>query len=319
MKKKESKVKSISPLGRSSTHIRHFLALTHSSYGNLFMDALYNAAHCASIASEQTDLSADEDLTDRTFNFRLPGLNLDYMSYAMFSLAQRDPQALLNNPTLQAVANDVFSIFFQHYASFNVTLADGGRVFQPIGATLPFGLPPIINDSQQVASYQDTDVWSNINRTVEAIVRTPVNELVMSTVAVILCLAILVFLACITVLVYFPYAAYFKGLPRDVDTLASVIAFVYDSPKLQEWVAANEDILFTGDSTTWRRKMGNSKRGEYFNLEMNGSRTADKGLDEVTAGLGFFRGEQGVARWGVEIEPVVHADPKHPYTALVAS
>lgn len=46
-----------------------------------------------------------------------------------------------------------------------------------------------------------------------------------------------------------------------------------------------------------------------------------EGLDEVTTELGFFRGEPGVARrgGGVELEPVVHANPKHPYTALVAS
>lgn len=36
-------------------------------------------------------------------------------------------------------------------------------------------------------------------------------------------------------------------------------------------------------------------------------------------GLGFFRGEKGVVRWGIELELVVHANPKHPYTALLAS
>lgn len=58
---------------------------------------------------------------------------------------------------------------------------------------------------------------------------TPVNELVMSPTAVILCFAILASLACVAVLVYFPYATYFKGLPGDVDTLASIIALIYDS------------------------------------------------------------------------------------------
>ena len=297
------------------------------------MDALYNAAHCASLASVGIAPSPDEDLTDNTFNFRLPGLNLDYMSYAMFSIVQRNPEALLNHLTLQAAAKDVFSTFFQHYASTNVTLAEGGRVFQPIGATLPFGLPPIINDSGQVTSYQDTDVRTSTNRTVEAIAHIPVNELVMSPTAVFLSLAILAFLACIAVLVYFPYAAYFKGLPRDVDTLASVIAFVYDSPKLQEWVAANEHTLYPGESATRRWKTGNARRGDYSNLEVDGGRAAGKGLDEVTVGLGLLRGWQGVGggggafsrappgapTWGVEIEPVVHADPKHPYTAFTAS
>lgn len=58
----------------------------------------------------------------------------------------------------------------------------------------------------------------------------PINELVTSPTAVFLFLAILAFLARVAVLVYFPYVVYFKGLPRDVETLASVIAFVFDSP-----------------------------------------------------------------------------------------
>lgn len=226
------------------------------------MQALYNAARCADIGDSA--VSFDEDLSDKTFNFRLPGLNLGYMSYGMFSLVQRDPQALLDPTTLQNVANDVFSTFSQHYASINVTPADGGNVFQPIGARLPFGLPPIINITTGVTtSYQDTAVPTNTSRTVEAIVHIPINELIMPPIAVNLSLALLAFLACITVLVYFPYASYFKGLPRDVGTLASVIAFVYDSPKLQEWVAANEHTLFPGESATRRRKNGNVKRIDY--------------------------------------------------------
>ena len=149
----------------------------------------------------------------------------------MFSLVQWNPHALSDHMILQTVVKDVFSTFCRHYVSNLATLADGGRFFQPIGATLPFGLPPIINSSNvfRNSSYQDTDVRTSTNKTVEAIVHTPVNELVMSSTAVILCFAILASLACVAVLVYFPYAAYFKGLPTDVDTLASIIALVYDS------------------------------------------------------------------------------------------
>ena len=209
------------------------------SYGTVFMDALLTAANRSNIGwgqfYDEMKTDKEEDLTDKTFNFRLPGLNSDYMSYAMFSLVQRNPQALLDHTTLQTTAQEVFTTFFQHYASDNVTLADGGRVFQPIGATLPVDLPPIVNVSYNssdarykftASSYQDTDVRTSTNRSVEAAVHTSVNEHVMSSTAVFLCLAILAFLICIAVLVYFPYASYFKGLPRDVDTLASVIAFV---------------------------------------------------------------------------------------------
>ena len=282
------------------------------------MEALYNAAHCSDIGAGKVDGPVpEENLSDKTFNFRLPGLNLDYMSFAMFSLVQRNPQALLDPITLQTVANDVFSTFFQHYATANVTLADGGNVFQSIGATLPFGLPPIVNaSSDQVNSFNhDPDVRANTSRTVKAIVNTPVVELVFSPVAANLSLAILAFLAFITVLVYFPYASYFKGLPSDVGTLASVIAFVYDSPRLQEWVAANEHTLFSGKPA---RKKGNVKCEDDNQTEKEGSQAVSD-MDEVTVGLGFFRGDKGVARWGVELEPVVHANPKHPCTTLIAS
>ena len=286
------------------------------------MDALYNAARLGRIGDGLPDASdyGDEDLTDRTFNFRLRGLNVDYMSYTMFSLVQRKPQALLDHNTLQNAANEVFSSCFQHYASKNVTLVDGGRVFQPIGATLPFGLTPILNFSNdRASSYQDTDVHTVTNSTNEATVHQPTNELVMSPTAVFLCLAVLVFLACIAVLVYFPYAAYFKGLPRDVESLASIIALVYNSPKLRDWVAANEDKIFSsGRSATRRWRTYSSKHGNFGKLERNRS-GAGNGQGEVTTGLGFFQGEKGVARWGVELEPVVHANPKHPYTALAAS
>ena len=311
-------VKSMSLSGRLLPCSQHFHTLTHRSFGALFMDALYNAAHCSNIGAGTVDGPvAEEDLSDKTFNFRLPGLNLDYMSFAMFSLVQRNPQALLDPMTLQTVANDVFSTFFQHYATTNVTLADGGNVFQSIGATLPFGLPPIINASNDRGNpfYQNTDVRANTSRTVKAVVSTPVTGLVFSPVAASLSLAILAFLAFITVLVYFPYASYFKGLPRDVGTLASVIAFVYDSPRLQKWVTANEHTLFSGEPA---RKNGNVKCGNHSQMKRKGSGAASK-LDEVTVGLGFFRGDKGVARWGVELEPVVHANPKHPYTTLAGS
>lgn len=273
------------------------------------MSSLYNAADCAQLGlnlhtpvvygTEPTCTSFFyEDLTDKTFNFRLPGLNVDYMSYAIYSLALRNSSAILDPLMLHQLANRTFSTLFQHYASTDVTLTDGGRVFQPVGATLPFGLPPILSPNdltgQNLSTYQDKNIPSYTNRTTKVFIHTPVEQLVISPVAFILCLAILLYLAIVTVLVYFPYAAYFKALPRDVESLASIIAFVYDSPRLRQWVLDNEHLLTdTGD----RKK---------------------DALDEVTMGLGYFRGKQGVARLGIELEPVLHGNRRHPYAALTA-
>ena len=194
----------------------------------------------------------DEDMTDKTFNFRLRGLNLNYMSYAMYSLAKRNSAALLDLSTLQTLSNIVFSTFFQHYASNNITVGEGGRTFQPIAATLPVGLPLIVNNNDdKPSSYQDTITPSYANRTIQAVVHINVEQLVMFPAAVFLCLAILVFLAVTTILVYFPYATYFKALPRDVETLVSVLAFVYDSPRLREWIIQNENLLDAGRPNDW--------------------------------------------------------------------
>lgn len=284
------------------------------------MDAIANAADIARLGMGELSRIgySGEDLSDQTFNFRLPGLNLDFMSYAIYALADQNPRALLNPSTFESYANTVFSTFFQHYASTNVSMTAGGRVFQPIGADVPFGLPPIYNGTQ-LSSHQTINVPSTSNRSVEAIVHRPVEQLVMSPATVILCLIILSFLTCIAILVYFPYSAHFKALPRDVETLASAIAFVYNSPKLQHWLAANEHLLDrkAGGRRFWNRDR--ARRGTYKSTAMTEGQDLGDGLDEVVTGLGFFRGEQGISRWGVEIEPLIHDDPKTPYTALVAN
>lgn len=298
--------------------------LTINSYGTLFMGAIKNAADIARLGGDVFRGGyGDEDLSDKTFNFRLPGLNADFMSYATYALAQKNPLALLDPSTLEEFTNTAFSVFFQHYAATDVSMTTGGRVFQPIGAELPFGLPPIVDgpsiDGGLLSPHQIVNVPSTSNRSVEAVVHRRVEQLVMSPAAVILCLIILAFLTCIAVLVYFPYSAHFKALPRDVETLASAIAFVYDSPKLQHWLAANEHLLDSkaGGRRFWNRD--SARRGTYKDTAMTEGQDQANSLDEMVTGLGFFRGEQGVARWGVEIEPVVHADPKTPYTALVAN
>lgn len=42
-------------------------------------------------------------------------------------------------------------------------------------------------------------------------------------------------------------------------------------PKPQRLLAADEHVLFVGESATPRRKTGNSKRGDYSDRETDGS------------------------------------------------
>lgn len=62
----------------------------------------------------------------------------------------------------------------------------------------------------------------------------------MAPIFVALCLIVLGFLFATTVTIYVFHRQQFKALPRDVDSLASVIGFVYDSPRLLQWVRDNQ-------------------------------------------------------------------------------
>lgn len=110
------------------------------SYGYRFLKAILNAAHLRSITSPIVEVSSDpfEDLDDRTFNFRMKGLNVDFMSYAALSLTSHDVEALLDPKILQSLSNRVFSTFFQHFVAENVTKDSGSNGFQPLNATLPW-------------------------------------------------------------------------------------------------------------------------------------------------------------------------------------
>lgn len=93
----------------------------------------------------------------------------------------------------------------------------------------------------------------------------------MSKVAVVLCLAVLVFLGFTTLLIAIRYRHYFKALPRDMNSLASIIALVYDSPKLLKWVAEH------------------GVEGEKWHA------------GELKAVIGYFQGSEGDTRWGIEL------------------
>jgi len=72
----------------------------------------------------------------------------------------------------------------------------------------------------------------NTSPTVEAIVDHRVQQLDLSSTAFILCLSILGFLMLATAVILGWHAQYLEPLPRDVDTLGSILGFVYASEKL---------------------------------------------------------------------------------------
>jgi hypothetical protein len=223
------------------------------SYGHLFWDALLTAANVQNqltyISTEAASLKSTttpQNPDDHVFNFRIPGLNVDFMSYSMLALANNDKEALLDPKTFVETANTVFGIFFKHYVSNNVTMAEGGPAYQRIGAALPADLgPPVRTGAGYNQSLSDTPAT-----TIKAKLQTPVDRLVMSPTAVFLCLAILALLCLITVVIYAVYHQRFRALPRDVDTLASVLGFVYGSERLLHWVHERQHRGSVGEVNT---------------------------------------------------------------------
>ena len=209
-------------------------------YGWLFIQALLTAADPVDVGATGGGGSlttAPQDPTVRTFNFETTGVNMDFMSYSAYALVEKDPLALLDPERLYAVSNEVFSTFFQHFVADNVTAEDGSYGFQPINATVPAGLGPIANEYENgSAAYQDRNPAHHLSPTINARMQIGIEELHMSPTAVYICLVILAFLAATTIWIYTRHQQYFKALPRDVDSLASVLGFVYGSPRLLEWV-----------------------------------------------------------------------------------
>lgn len=49
-------------------------------------------------------------------------MDMDLMTYSMYSLANKDPEAFKNETLLNELINKVFQTFFQHFVSTNASL-----------------------------------------------------------------------------------------------------------------------------------------------------------------------------------------------------
>ncbi|KAI4930189.1 hypothetical protein J4E85_004814 [Alternaria conjuncta] len=103
-----------------------------TSYGVLFMGSMFKAAD-PNLGPKGTLFM--ESLRDNAFIMRdaETGMNMDLMTYSMYSLANKDPQALLDYATLVTHANHTFQTFFQHFISNGLSLEQGGWAYQKIG------------------------------------------------------------------------------------------------------------------------------------------------------------------------------------------
>ncbi|THZ06847.1 hypothetical protein D6C93_01292 [Aureobasidium pullulans] len=142
------------------------------------------------------------------FRFQDPGLNVDLMSYSMLHLANDSREALLDPEILAEHASTTFGIFFKHFANWNITW-----------------------DADWTGYVYEKDVPSKIDVTISV----PTNQLLMSPVAAIMSMSILVFLIFVTIIMFTTNRHKYKAIPRDVNTLASILGWVYASDRLLAW------------------------------------------------------------------------------------
>lgn len=217
----------------------------------------------------------DENTDDNTFNVRDRdnGLNLDFMTYSMYKLADQNPQALLDAAILEDLAQTTFSTFLQHYVSSNVSFDSGSWAYQPINASLPSDLTKIYNEtSGETPEYQDVlHPISHTNRTATVEIKTPLLLLRMNSVSVWLSVSIIIWLAGSAIVIAIMQRMYLKLLLRDVECIGDVLALVCGSEKLLQLVR-DQNI-------------------EELHRDRYG----------VMTKLGSFEGSNGETRWGVEV------------------
>ncbi|KIW10142.1 hypothetical protein PV08_11103 [Exophiala spinifera] len=247
------------------------------SFGVLFQDAMLFASDLQKFwPSGGSSESSVEDLDDKNFNIRIEGkgLNADLMSFAMYQLASGNVDALMDLGRMEQLGQKVFTTFFQHFVSANVSAEGGGWGFQKIGATLPAILAPLANGTQpdtnsSLTAAADTQVRVHVEIAVEV--------LQMSPVAVYLSLSILFVLIVVTLFVYTFGYALFRNLRSRFENLAGVVSVVADSERLRRWVRDHPN------PETWGRERTRS------------------GHEAPLVKLGTFVGSDGNERWGIEI------------------
>lgn len=234
--------------------------LTRYSYGYLFRDIILTAANEARLgAIPQSPGVGSEVITDRSFSFRLADLNTDFMSYTSLALCGGNKSALLDPSTLGNISSTVFSKFFKHFVQANVTANNALSMNGTWGLQLQGGVGPSstlhTRDSSPTTNLQEPSGPSGAISTADAVIKTKIETLDMNPAAAIICLCILSLFILTILVITICRRHYLKDLPRDVDTLGSVLGFAYGSDRLLSLVgeSAGEEGKLPG---TKMLKMG---------------------------------------------------------------
>ncbi|PVI08697.1 hypothetical protein DM02DRAFT_9443 [Periconia macrospinosa] len=228
-------------------HVVRIMQNMTTSYGVNFMYAMLHASRLSSLRSPPNEIPApqwDETLKDNVFNIRdnYTGLNLDFMSYASYIQANKDAASLLDANVLRQQTEHTFTTFFQHFVSSDVSLQSGGWAYQPIGANLdglgkprdttPPQIAPNGEPAVPVSKLPTRDTEPHFN----AKVAKQVEVLRMSPMAFVVCVVLLSWLLATLVVVAVSERLYFRGLIRNVESIADVLVLVAGSERFLELV-----------------------------------------------------------------------------------
>ncbi|KAI8634568.1 hypothetical protein F5Y19DRAFT_461290 [Xylariaceae sp. FL1651] len=243
------------------------------SHGVLFVTGLLGAADIDNFGGTAQELPGDglENVQDQTFNFREPGLNVDYMTYAMLSMVNNDHQKLLDVETLERTAQRTFSTMFQHFVNNNLSLTNGGYAYQSVGERLPAD----IGQEQPTAKRRkrNTDEPTGGSQEISLHISRPVEILYMSEPAAWICMIILAYLIVSCGILAVVSGQYNYMLPGPTNSIADVAVLVAGSTRLLGLARLRSVGSIKSDSST-------------------------------RAKLGWFRGAKGERRWGIELVDV---------------
>lgn len=217
---------------RSCSTINAALTEIHS-FGRLFMSSMLTAADTLHISGASHIVGyTHEDLNDNTYNIRdeINGLNMDFMSYSMYSMADKDARKLLDPEDYTKLAQKTFTTFFQHFVSNHIP-DSGGWGYQKINASLPSDLGPILEREKSgylpgttASTYQDDmRPISHTNRTITGQASQRVQLLQMNATAVWLSIGIMGWLIVTTTVIAVLQKRYFGSLVRNVECLGDVL------------------------------------------------------------------------------------------------
>lgn len=214
------------------------------------MKTITNAASLDGVGTTESRPGSSEELIynvckDSVYNMRddTTGLNIDFMSYAAYADVGYDPTALLDAKTLAERSQKVFSTYFQHFMSNNISSEYGNWVLQPIGQQLHVGPPMSFMPTQYAPggslAPNFEDFARNTSRTVTVTISSYVEMLRINTVAFWIATSILTWLLITIGIFASVQQRYYGGMMRNVECIADILVLIAGSERLLTAIREN--------------------------------------------------------------------------------